>query len=74
MGTEPHKSHIVCVWFVVNQYQVRLNVAVAVILPVASERMVTKTRFKRLIVRKTIYNGKQVIIKRRAVLALASRL
>ncbi len=68
MRTEPHKPHDVGGGFLVDQHQIRFNVAVPMIFPIASEWMVMEMRFKWLIVSKAIHNRKQVIIQCGAVL------
>ena len=46
------------VWRAVNQYQIRFNVAISMVVPLANQRMVMVTRFKRLIFRKSAHDGK----------------
>ena len=45
MRTDPHKPQSVIVRFLVDQRQVGLDVAIAVILPVAGQRVVAVTWF-----------------------------
>jgi hypothetical protein len=50
MGTESHKAQSLGIRFLINQHQVRLNMTIAVIFPIACQSMVMMTRRKDLIV------------------------
>jgi hypothetical protein len=52
MGPEPHKPQSGAVGLVVYQNQVRPDVAIAVILPVADQRMIMAANFEWQIIRK----------------------
>lgn len=59
-----------CVRLPVDQHQVRLDVAITVILPIARERMVVMPLRKWLICCKSLYDRHQIDVERRPVLSL----
>lgn len=69
MRTQPHKSQNVGIALLVDQNQVRFDVAVPVILPVASERVVVVTRLQGSISQQCRQNSVKVGFERRPVLA-----
>jgi hypothetical protein len=71
VGAEPHKAQSGAVGFLVNKYQVRPYLAVAVILPVAGQRVIAATHFKWQIVRQQIDNAKKLPIERDPMLTFA---
>ncbi|WP_425285514.1 hypothetical protein [Azotobacter beijerinckii] len=55
----------------VDQHQVRLDVAVALVFPVASQRMVTVSRLQRLVIRQKLHHRKKAFVEICPILAFA---
>ena len=69
MGTEPDEAQSVRIGFMVDQHQVRLHVAITVVLPVAGERMVAVSRFQRAIIGEGDEDRHQITVERWPVAA-----
>lgn len=74
MRAEANELQRFCVRLPVNQHQIRLDVAITVILPIARERMVVMPICKQLIYCKSLYDRHQIGVERRPVLSLGCAL
>jgi len=68
--TQAHKLQQLSVWFSIDQHQIRLDVAIPVVFPIARERMVTVTWLQRQIDHQRRQDGCEISVERGAVLAL----
>lgn len=70
MGPKANKSKFVCGLFLVDQYQVRFQVAITEFFPLAAQCMVVISRFQRLVICQPDQDGNQNSVQRRPVSAL----
>ena len=69
MRAEANEPQSVVIGFLVDQHQVGLYVAIAVIFPVARKRMVAASRLQRLIIREGDQDREQIAVERCPVAA-----
>lgn len=59
MGPEANKSQFVCGLLLIDQYQVRFQVAITEFFPLTAQCMVVVSRFQRLVIRQHDQDGNQ---------------
>ena len=69
MRPNPHKSQDFSVWLLVDQHQVWLDVAIPVVFPFASKRVVTVLLRQRMVVCQRRDNGNEITLQRLPVRA-----
>ena len=71
MGAQEHQAQRFSVRLLVNQHQIRFDVAVAMVLPLASQRMVPVTRRQRFVSQQGGQDRTNLSVQRGPVLTLA---
>jgi hypothetical protein len=74
MRAKPHQLKCVGVWLPVDKQQVRLDMAVPEVFPIAAQRVVTVFFGQRLVIRQRLQDLDEIVLQRRPMRPFASRL